>query len=435
MRRREWLWLALSSPLAAATRPRYGGTLGVQLSAAIPSLDPSDPLADSIALARRDSLSHLVFEPLVKRNAKQMPEARLAIGWQPDAEKRRWRFTLRPRAVFHDGTPVNGPEVAAALANPLRQLGEDVTVTATPQTVLIQAQRAMPGLAMELAEPRYGVVRRAADGALTGTGPFRVTQWEAGRRGTLTAFEDHWAGRPFVDSVALTMNPSPRQVSTADVMEMPPGGTRRTVPDRYRVWVSAPVELMALVAVDAPAALCEALSLGIDRASIVNVLLQRRGEAAGGLYPQWLTGYAFLFSTATDLERGRGLAAQARPGPMILAVEPNDALGRTIAERIAVNARDVGLSLQVRTAAGRANLRLVRLRGASLREIAELIGWKDPLPDSPYDAERALVATHRIIPLVHLADVYAIHPRVRRWDQAHAERTGLLHLEDVWVEP
>ncbi len=435
MRRREWLWLALSSPIAAATRPRYGGTLSVQLSATLPSLDPLEPLADSIALARRGSLSHLVFEPLLQWSAKHLPEANLAIGWQADAEQQRWQFTLRPRAVFHDGTAVTGPAVATALENPLRQLGDGIRITATPQTVLIQGEEPMPWLPAELTNPHYGVVKRAADGAVTGTGPFRVTQWEAGRQGTLAAFEDHWAGRPFLDSVVLAINAGPRQLAAADVVEVPPGGTRRTVPDRYHIWVSAPIELMALVAADAPPPACEALSLAIDRASIVNVLLQRRGEAAGGLFPQWLTGYAFLFPAATELERGRALVSQAHPAPMTIGVPPNDSLGRAIAERVAVNARDVGLSVQVRAAGGAANLRLVRLRWTSLRGIAAIIGWKEPLPDSPYEAERALVATHRIIPLVHLPDVYAVHPRVRRWEEAHADRTGLLHLEDIWVEP
>src|SRR5205807_5730536 len=51
----------------------------------------------------------------------------------------------------------------------------------------------------------------------------------------------------------------------------------------------------------------EAISLSVDRDSINNVLLQKQGEPAYGLLPQWLTGYAFLFSSAPDVGRARKL--------------------------------------------------------------------------------------------------------------------------------
>ena len=42
------------------------------------------------------------------------------------------------------------------------------------------------------------------------------------------------------------------------------------------------------------------------------MLLQRQGEVSGALLPQWLSGYAFLFPTATDLARARALLAGGR---------------------------------------------------------------------------------------------------------------------------
>ena len=36
-----------------------------------------------------------------------------------------------------------------------------------------------------------------------------------------------------------------------------------------------------------------------------NVLLQGGGEPAGTFLPDWMTGYAFLFPTAADLQRAR----------------------------------------------------------------------------------------------------------------------------------
>ena len=50
-------------------------------------------------------------------------------------------------------------------------------------------------------------------------------------------------------------------------------------------------------------------------------------------------------------------------------------------------------------------------------------------PETLYEAERALLDAHRVIPLIYLPDVYGIAPRVHNW-------SGLtLHLENVWVDP
>src|SRR5260370_32970797 len=88
------------------------------------------------------------------------------------------------------------------------------------------------------------------------------------------------------------------QLGRADVVTFAPDQVRRAKQAGLRTWSSAPVELLALVFDSKPEArdarLGRAISLSIDRAAIVNVLLQRQGETAGGLLPQWLTGYACL---------------------------------------------------------------------------------------------------------------------------------------------
>ena len=54
----------------------------------------------------------------------------------------------------------------------------------------------------------------------------------------------------------------------------------------------------------------QALSLAIDRAAIVNVLLQRQGEPAGSLLPQWLSGYAFLFPAEVNVVDAKKIRAE-----------------------------------------------------------------------------------------------------------------------------
>ena len=57
----------------------------------------------------------------------------------------------------------------------------------------------------------------------------------------------------------------------------------------------------------------EAIALSIDRAAIVNFILQKEGEPAGGLLPQWSSGTAFLFSTVADVVHAKELSAQIVP--------------------------------------------------------------------------------------------------------------------------
>ena len=111
---------------------------------------------------------------------------------------------------------------------------------------------------------------------------------------------------------------------------------------------SPPAEWMGLVFTrDVQSAedgkLHEALALSIDRAAMNNVLLQGGGEPAGTLLPGWMSGYAFLFPTAIDLQHARQARDAVRQAPpWTLGYDASDPLARVIAERIALNARDTG---------------------------------------------------------------------------------------------
>src|SRR5260370_11345532 len=165
MRRLAYLSLALSSAVVAGaeTRPHYGGTLRVQLIGMFPSPEAVPLVAET--LVRFDEHGDLV--PL------------LARGWQPDTEKKRWRFIIRSKVV----TPA---AVAAALGSVLKKASGDVTVTSTAQTVVIQSERPMPDLLERLSRPEAGI---------PGTRPFRLSKWDAGHRATLAANEDYPGGR------------------------------------------------------------------------------------------------------------------------------------------------------------------------------------------------------------------------------------------------
>ncbi len=437
MRLHAWAWLALSSflpaTLAAATRPHYGGTLTVELSSTWATLQPSEV-----------ALSPLVAETLVRLNPKGEIEPQLAVAWQKDADRKRWRLALRPKVVFHDGEPLNAANVAPSLTAALKKKYGDVNITAGGQTLVLQFDRAMPDLLTELAGRRMAIFRTSDKNPLIGTGPFRVGAFEPGHKVTLAAFEEYWGGRPFLDSVTLNLGTTR---AVGDVFDIPFAQTRRVLPERTRIWTSATHELIALVADKVQPPLWQALALAIDRAPIVNVLAQRRADAAFGLLPQWLSGYAFLFATPLDISRAKQTISELRLTPLTLSYPANDGFARSVAERVAVNARDAGIVLQpAQSPSG--NIRLVRWplestdAAAELSRLAAMLGMPERVaslssakPETLYEAERALLDAHRVIPLAYLSEVYGIAPRVHNWDAAQKNGGLTLHLENVWVEP
>ena len=433
MRLPGWVWLALSSliissSLAGAVRPHYGGTLTVELS----TPDPIGGTALSIPIA----------ETLVRINTRGEAEPVLAVAWQHDPDFKRWRFSLRSKVTFHDGEMLTAATTAPSLLAALKRKYSDVSIEAGGQAIEINAEQPMPDLLELLAMPASAVSRKSDANSLIGTGPFRVTSWEPGRRMTLAAFEDYWNGRPYLDALEIEYGSGRGR---ADLFDIPVGPSRRILPETLATWSSAPRTLVAMVAANADPTLLQALALGIDRVPIVNVLAQHKGEAAFGLLPQWLSGYAFLFQTMPDVVRARQLVMPLHLGTVSLSYPVNDLFLKSVAERVALNARDVGIAIQP-TAASNGNLRLVEWTlastngGEELKRIAEQAGAGDRArqldpgkPEALYELERSLLDEHRIIPLVHLREAYGIAPRVHF--QPSSPDTFALHLEDAWVGP
>ncbi len=442
---------------AATTRPHYGGTLRIELRASVASLDPREIPGDRVQAAAATKIYALVYDRLVTLDEHGQPAAALATSWEYDGAFKRWQLRLRPNVKFHDGAPLV-PEVVAEWWNAWH--GPDQTASASGDTVTIQAGKAVPELLMELAEgPRF-VFHVGSDGVVSGTGPFRVTEWQTGRRLTLAANEDYWGGRPFLDGVSIELGVSSAQqmidfeLGQADLVELEPAQVRRATQGGRKVWSSSPVEILALV-IDAKssavsdARVRQALGQVIDRAAIANVLLQRQGEPAGSLLPQWLSGYAFLFETAANVEQARKTVSDLSPapGPITLAYDGTDALARTVAERVALNARDAGLTVQtvVAGASGITDVRLVRLRLGSvdaaraLEALVKAMGEQLTLPagaagdpEQLYAAERGVLESGRVIPLAYVTDTVGLGPQVRNWLPL---RWGEWRLPDVWLDP
>ncbi len=365
--------LAAAAPLRPARRPRYGGTLRVEIGAIVKSLDPSVAAANPEEAAAKVELDALLYE-------------------------------------------------------------------------------------------------RRDDDAFVGTagsGAFRVSEWEAGRRAVFAANDDYREGRPFVDSIGIQMGRSAHdrvldlELNKTDFAQIPAELARQATDHGVRVSASQPNELLALVFLKGPAAtdnsrVREAIARCIDRAAIVNFILQKEGEPAGGLLPQWSSGTAFLFSTETDARGAKEISSQIPPTPkLVLGYDSADTLEQSVAERIVVNAKEAGISLVSRgmpnpgTASTiHVDARLVRLRMPSpvpSVSLASFIATLGPLAvidahpiadnapvEDVYSRERSIINSGLVVPLVWLPQVYGLSVRVRNWKQPAAGESW--PLEDVWLD-
>ena len=319
----------------------------------------------------------------------------------------------------------------------------------------------LAGLAGAETRPRYGgtlrvEVRQPGDsadppqlgpGMADLTGSFAIAQWDAGRRAVYEATDASAGGRPFLDRVEVVLARPLREqsvdfeVGKTDMVELGPNELRRTSAGR-KVWTSSPVRVLVLLfggRVD-DARVREALSLAVDRGAIHRVLLQQQGEISGALLPQWLSGYAFLFPAAADNVRARTLLSGMPTAARALTLGADDAALRSIAERIALNARDVGLAVTV--VPGNADVRLTEIRivssdpSRSLAVAAAAIGGNPPVhastPEALFAAEQALLEGFRVVPLFHLPDVYGVSPKVK--GGPGISPLGEWRFENLWME-
>lgn len=453
MMRTRFLFLAvislvLSACLAtAATRPRYGGTLTVETGARVASLDPSRLPADPASRSLAEKILFLAGDRLFRLDDRGVLHPSLSTRVVSVRRDRVWTFQLRDDVKFSDGRPLRAVDVVHSLG----ARHPDWHIAAFGDRVRITLPRPMRDLPLQLALAENSILRRDGNGLPIGTGPFHVADFSTSEI-TLAATENGWRPRPFLDGVKILMGRAPReqwidfQLGRADLVELSPGQVRQAEAGHAHVWSSKPAEVVALVfrqgsSVAEDVRVRQALAAAVNRTALVDVLLQKQGETAELLLPQWLSGYAFLAPPPATAP-----APAAALPPVTLSYDSSDSLLASFAARIAVDARAAGLTLHLAPAAG--DVQLVRERFGSLdpaqalKEMLASIGLSGKVapsivdePTNLHDAEQSLVTSAWVIPLVELPEFYAVGARVEDWNPLAISLAGGWRLEDVWKEP
>jgi MarR-like DNA-binding transcriptional regulator SgrR of sgrS sRNA len=358
-----------------------------------------------------------------------------------------WQFRLRPHVILHDGTVLN-PAIAA---DSLRRANPSWKIISDADSVIVECDVASPRLPEELTLARNAIVNKSTDGKLSGTGPFRIADWQPGKKLTLAAEERYWGGRPFLDGIEIEFGKNFREQVTAlelgksDLINISAEQSRRISSSSVQVWFSQPLELIALVFAHAPQSpdeksLREALALSVERTSMTSVIAQGMGQPAASILPNWISGYGFVFSTEADLFHAQHLREAVRIRPAwTIAYDGSDAIATLLAERVALNARDAGLQLQP-TRSATADIRLERIPltidpALALSMAASSAGLPPPTIDSDsaedlFLAEKLFLASQKLIPLFHLPVVYVATSALRDWSP---QPDGMWNLDNAWL--
>jgi peptide/nickel transport system substrate-binding protein len=439
MKRTAFLLLAASSVLLllsnaiARTRPRQGGTLRVEMRA-----DASQWM--------NSAARPLVFDSLTTLDGNGNVQPSLAARWESQSDDRRWQLWLRPDVRFHDGTPLSAATVVQSLTASDCAGCPWESVHVEGDAVVFQAERPVPNLPALLANSRYAISRRDDAGNLVGTGVFKFSSTANGAV-TLTAVEDSWRPRPYVNAIELRGGRSLRDqwmdvgAGRADIIEVPADQLRRAEQDRMRLLVSRNTDLIAIVVDDKnpatqDARVREALAAAFDRAALFNVVFQKQGEVTASLLPNWLSGYSFVMTKAPSRTRD-----SRSPIELTMTVEGSDPVLQLIAERLALNAREAGITIRTSATPARSALRLTRVHVEETNPSAALSSAVGQLAPAErvaandvvgvFHQEQDLLAKRTLIPLLYTPRAVAYSSRV---NDLSLSSDGLLRSPDFWLE-
>jgi ABC-type transport system substrate-binding protein len=202
--RRALVIVALAGVAQAETRPHYAGTVEATLLGAPATLDPV--FARTHAEVTADAL---VFDTLYRIGPDGVAQPHLAAAAPViDDKHTSARVALRKGIKFHDGSLLTAQDVVASLERTrthvkwiLSPVGE---IRADGDAIVLALHAPNADVATLLALPQTAVTKggKAVTGTPIGTGAYAVGLWDKrARKLQLKAFDEHFAGRPYVDLI------------------------------------------------------------------------------------------------------------------------------------------------------------------------------------------------------------------------------------------
>lgn len=217
------LCLCLLAADALATNVGSSLVVGIQ-SSKTALIQPLDPV-------ERDMMSvyDLVYESLVDIDDDYLPQPGLCESWEESGSGKTWTFTLRKNITFSDGTPLTANDVVATAQYILDRAND--TSSQTPgyyynlkyfiksisasgdYTVVVKTAsgRNYWGVLYAMTFPVLPADRVAADNP-PGTGPYVITDFDAGNYLSLQVNDTWWQTRPQVEDILFMMKDTPSKI-------------------------------------------------------------------------------------------------------------------------------------------------------------------------------------------------------------------------------
>ncbi len=299
-----------------------------------------------------------IFDSLVGRDADSRWTPSLAESWK-QLDDTTWEFKLRQGVTFHDGSPFTADDVVATFKrvpsipnNPsaytpnLRSVGEVEVVD--PYTIHIhttQPNPTLPGQFTNIFIISKNLANSPGEAGSSkiamGTGPYKLTSFTNGEGMTLERNESYWGKKPAYKNVVVKVitNDATREAALLsgdiDLMEnVPPDDVARLKANPKTTVYSRPADrvvfLLPNVGADKLAAFTDAsgkpldvnpmrdvrvrqaLSLAVDRNTLVQRVLSGQGEPTNQLVPDGFTGWIKdLAVPKPDPQGARKLLAEA----------------------------------------------------------------------------------------------------------------------------
>ncbi|MEO8703705.1 MAG: ABC transporter substrate-binding protein [Kofleriaceae bacterium] len=379
--------VVLAGVAHAETRPDYAGKVEASLLGAPATFDPVAAQTHA-----EITVSELVFDTLYRVELRGAVTPHLAS--EPpdyDAGKQVARIAIRKGVKFHDGATLTPADVAASLERARRGAGAwalspIASVRAGSDWVEVTL-KAPVDVALMLALAPSAITRHGkAPGAKpSGTGPFELEVIDrAGGKLVLKAFEDHFAGRPYINQLVLRWHdktdaePSRFQTDESQLSARGVAAFAGGQPKFRASFVNAPNSVLVFV------------GFGGKHASVTGDLGFRRA-----------LDFALDRGALTSVNRGEGVAPAGEPVPAEAGgAQPS----------LVVRNGDLG---QARAALTEAGTRVGALAQANLPQLTLEIAFEITRPDDREIAERVARALGKLGIAASLAGVSAVELRDR----------------------
>jgi peptide/nickel transport system substrate-binding protein len=327
------------------------------LAVAIGAGHPASADASELVIARAVSVNAMdpgflresavvvdnIFDTLVLRDAEMKLAPGLAESWTA-VDDTTWEFKLRHGVSFHNGEPFNAAAVKFTIDRVLDPEAKSPTISyirtvagvdvVDDYTVRIRTTAPDPLLPTRFSRyPTYivppGYVGEVGPEEFArhpvGTGPYKFVEFVPDDHVTLEANPDYWRGKPSIDTVVWRPIPEGTARVTAlltgevQLVEGVPAELADLVrqsgeADLVQVKNGGLTIYYGLKSAEPPldnAKVREALSVAIDRQTIVDSLLHGLATPSGTMAGPYDFGYLAVPAPAYDPEKAKALLAEA----------------------------------------------------------------------------------------------------------------------------